>query len=223
MHRELLQRRKLSWATCLANTTGTVSATPRAVASGGSVTVRWSVQAPSGCSITQTLNTQPVARSGITTFQPMANASYVLRARSFGVSRILASVSVTVELPVINGWPTVTINANDQVPLFVQALSTSNALVYLENHDGSGYLAYRNLVLENGGWQDWGYFHTHMFDMHGQDDCWDAGTRDHGLQQRWPDRHPVAPHRRPGCDLVLRGRTVPGRRVSAQGRRELGD
>jgi hypothetical protein len=92
-----------------------------------------------------------------------------------------------------------------------------------DGSNGSGYLAYRNLVLENGGWQDWGYFHTHMFDMHGQDDCWDAGTRDHGLQQRWPDRHPVAPHRRPGCDLVLRGRTVPGRRVSAQGRRELGD
>ena len=51
-----------------------------------------------------------------------------------------------------------------------------------DGSDGSGYLAYRNLVLKNGGKHEripytdiW--FYTHQFDMHGQDDCfptWEA-------------------------------------------------
>jgi hypothetical protein len=41
-----------------------------------------------------------------------------------------------------------------------------------DGSDGSGYRAYRNLVLEHGGRHKrvlWG--HTHQFDMHGQDNC----------------------------------------------------
>jgi FG-GAP-like repeat/Right handed beta helix region len=41
-----------------------------------------------------------------------------------------------------------------------------------DGSDGSGYRAYRNLVLQHGGRHKrvfWG--HTHQFDMHGQDNC----------------------------------------------------
>lgn len=43
-----------------------------------------------------------------------------------------------------------------------------------DGREGSGYLAYRNLVLENGGLQDkyLGFWtHTHQFDMHARNDC----------------------------------------------------
>ena len=48
----------------------------------------------------------------------------------------------------------------------------------ISQEDGSswtGYRAYRNLVLENGGLDQWlygfGWAHTHLFDMHGQNTC----------------------------------------------------
>jgi hypothetical protein len=45
-----------------------------------------------------------------------------------------------------------------------------------DGSDGSGYLAYRNLVLQNGGKHrelPWpiGWVYTHQFDMHGQEHC----------------------------------------------------
>ena len=59
-----------------------------------------------------------------------------------------------------------------------------------DGSDGSGYLAYRNLVLEHGGLHRnlpvIGWVHTHQFDMHGQENCgisglfsdhvWNCGT-----------------------------------------------
>jgi Right handed beta helix region len=84
--------------------------------------------------VTQTLNGQSVPRSGSITVWPPANASYVLRAQFSGASRILSSAAVTVGLPVVNGRPTVTITSNDQAALFVQALGTDNALIYVQNH-----------------------------------------------------------------------------------------
>jgi hypothetical protein len=48
--------------------------------------------------------------------------------------------------------------------------------IFGDGSDGSGYQAYRNLVLEHGGLHRWipfpGFWvHTHQFDMHGQKDC----------------------------------------------------
>lgn len=45
-----------------------------------------------------------------------------------------------------------------------------------DGRDGTGYTAYYNLVLENGGLHRWipfpGFWtHTHQFDMHGRDNC----------------------------------------------------
>jgi hypothetical protein len=58
-----------------------------------------------------------------------------------------------------------------------------------DGSDGSGYLAYKNLVLEHGGrsycvlgWCS----HTHMFDMHGQSDCW-LGDRNCGRAGEYMD------------------------------------
>ncbi len=58
-----------------------------------------------------------------------------------------------------------------------------------DGSDRSGYLAYRNLVLENGGLTLWllgTWAHTHMFDMHGQDDCW-LGDRNCGVAGEYMD------------------------------------
>jgi hypothetical protein len=121
--------------TCLYNTTGSVWTDRQTIPLGESVTVRWSVQVPYNCTtVAQTLNSQSVPRSGSITVYPPANASYVLRARFSGATRILASAAVAVGLPVVNGRPTVTITSNDQAPLFVQALGTDNALIYVQNH-----------------------------------------------------------------------------------------
>jgi len=53
-----------------------------------------------------------------------------------------------------------------------------------DGKDGSGYTAYYNLVLENGGLHRWipfpGFWvHTHQFDMHGLEDC--------GVADIWSD------------------------------------
>src|SRR5262245_37276135 len=64
---------------CLANTTGGVWATPGTIDLGGSVTVKWSVHAPSGCTVTQTLNGTSVDRNGTWLRSPMADSSFALR------------------------------------------------------------------------------------------------------------------------------------------------
>jgi FG-GAP-like repeat/Right handed beta helix region/FG-GAP repeat len=123
---------------CLYNTTGGVWTNPPSIPIGGSVMVNWSVRVPSGCSsVTQTLNGQSVPRYGSMTVWPPANATYTLKARFAGASRIVATASVSVMLPVDeNGRPTVTITGNgpDQIALFLQGVSTDNAAVYVQNH-----------------------------------------------------------------------------------------
>jgi hypothetical protein len=124
---------------CLYNTTGGVWANPPSVPIGGSVTVSWSVHVPYNCTtVTQKLGGQSVARSGSMTFWPPANATYTLKAYFSGASRILSTASVSVMLPVDEetGRPTVTITGNspEQIALFLQAVSTDNAAVYVQNH-----------------------------------------------------------------------------------------
>jgi hypothetical protein len=58
-----------------------------------------------------------------------------------------------------------------------------------DGSDRSGYLAYRNLVLEHGGLTLWllgTWAYTHMFDMHGQEDCW-LGDRNCGVAGEYMD------------------------------------
>jgi hypothetical protein len=49
-----------------------------------------------------------------------------------------------------------------------------HAITQEEGSSRTGYRAYRNLVLPNGGLDQWlygfGWYHTHQFDMHGTDD-----------------------------------------------------
>ena len=115
---------------CLANTTGTVSVTPQTIHLGEAVTVRWTVRVPANCtSVVQTLNGQAIGRSGSKLAQPMANASYTLRARYGGTTRTLATTTVQVQLP-----QPVRITAGDQAPLLVQALGTPGQTIHIESH-----------------------------------------------------------------------------------------
>jgi hypothetical protein len=69
-----------------------------------------------------------------------------------------------------------------------------------DGSDGSGFRAYRNLVLEHGGLHRWipfpgTWIHTHQFDMHGQDSCgvgdifsdtvFNCGTAGHDMDIRF--------------------------------------
>lgn len=67
-----------------------------------------------------------------------------------------------------------------------------HAITGADGSNGSGYLAYRNLVLENGGKHrelPWpiGWVHTHQFDMHGQDDCFPSWSYNCGTAGEYMD------------------------------------
>jgi hypothetical protein len=66
-----------------------------------------------------------------------------------------------------------------------------------DGSDDSGYRAYENLVLENGGKHRkvlWKWYYTHQFDVHGQENCgvwsifsdslWNCGTAGHDVEVR---------------------------------------
>ena len=115
---------------CLADATASLTVTPPTINLGQSATVQWNVQAPSGCGLLALwLDATPVAHTGSFTVQPMATASFTLRATIPNASRTLARVWITVVLP-----STVTINANNQAPLLVQALGTANTVINVANH-----------------------------------------------------------------------------------------
>ena len=78
----------------------------------------------------------------------MSNSSWILHGHKAGGTGDLASASVRVRLPQVNGRPTVTITSDDQVGLFLQAIGEYNAVVRIQNHvnlDLSNQ-DYRNIV-----------------------------------------------------------------------------
>jgi VCBS repeat protein/parallel beta helix pectate lyase-like protein len=122
---------------CLGGATASFWASPATITLGqGGSTVHWAVHAPAGCAgMTQSITTRgPVASNGSFFIQPISNVSYILNASFHGGSRELARTAVTVDLPQEGGRPAVTITANDQQALLVQALGTPNALVRVQNH-----------------------------------------------------------------------------------------
>ena len=121
---------------CLSDTTASLWVSPAEITLGESVTVNWSVQPAVGCrGMTQTIGGfGEVARSGSKLEQPIANSSWTLNGHKAGGSRELASASVRVRLPQVNGRPTVTITSDDQVGLFLQAIGEYNAVVRIQNH-----------------------------------------------------------------------------------------
>lgn len=116
---------------CLTEATGSLSATPASVPLGGSSTLRWNVSIPSGCTAVRTyLDSQLVATSGSRIVTPQASSTHRLRLYISGYGeRTLATTNIGVQLP-----PRVDITANNQVPLFVQAMQTPNTTVVVANH-----------------------------------------------------------------------------------------
>src|SRR5262245_4322798 len=121
---------------CLSDTTASLWVSPAEITLGGSVTVNWSVHPAPRCrGMTQTINGfGEVASSGSRLVQPTANSSWIINGHRSGASRALASASVKVDLPQVNGRPTVTITSDDQVGLFLQAIGEYNAVIRVQNH-----------------------------------------------------------------------------------------
>ena len=75
---------------------------------------------------------EEVARNGSKLVKPSANSSWVLYGHKAGGSRELASTSVRVKLPQVDGRPNVTITSDDQVGLFLQAIGEYNTVIRIQ-------------------------------------------------------------------------------------------
>ena len=90
------------------------------------MTLSWNVQAPTGCgalAVTSTTLRRHAPAAALV--DPIASRSYALRISFGGASRSLATSWATVQLLTdASGRPTVTLTANNQVPLLIQAVNT---------------------------------------------------------------------------------------------------
>jgi hypothetical protein len=133
---------------CLAAASGSLRASPATVGLGSTTTLSWTAAIPSGCTTVRIyLGSESVSPVGFKTVQPLANATYRLRARLIGVGEAeLATLPVGVVLPPDSAAPgrqLVTITANNQAPLLVQALGTPHTTVVVSN-DVQLDLSYRH-------------------------------------------------------------------------------
>ena len=121
---------------CLTEATGSLSVSPAVVNPGQLVTLSWNVQAPTGCgALAVTVDHLAAGRSGSRAVDPIATRSYALRISYGGASRSLSTAWATVQLLTdASGRPTVTLTANHQVPLLIQAVTTENARIFVQNH-----------------------------------------------------------------------------------------
>ena len=121
---------------CVGGATATLSVSPAVVHPGQLVTLSWSVLAPSGCdALTVTVDHLAAGRSGQRVVDPIATRSYALYVAFGGASQRRASAQAVVELVKdATGRPTVTLTGNHQVPLLIQAITTENARIYIQNH-----------------------------------------------------------------------------------------
>jgi hypothetical protein len=121
---------------CVGNVTVSFHASRLSVPLGETTTLHWNVRA-NGCNVTQTINGASVARTGSRVETPTSNRTWTLTVRQGPGSRSW-SAPVTVTLPEdAYGRINVTITSNDQVGLFVQAVSSAestNAIVNIEDH-----------------------------------------------------------------------------------------
>ncbi len=129
---------------CVGEAHGSLSVSPAVVNPGQLVTLSWNVQAPVGCgALSVTVDYLSASRSGSRAVDPIATRSYGLRVAFGGAARTIATAVATVQLLTdSNGRPTVTLTANNQVPLLLQAITTPNARIFLQNHlelDLTGY------------------------------------------------------------------------------------
>jgi hypothetical protein len=141
---------------CILDTTGTLRASPTTVVFGQPVTLSWDVQIPPyGCGnvVQEILGMGPVhPRSGSMTVWPVGSGAWSLRVRSGNRAKLLAKQTVTVTntFPLVNGRPTINIDWNVQQALFVKAITTPNATVYLADDLNMDLSAYWYLPIAPG-------------------------------------------------------------------------
>jgi hypothetical protein len=121
---------------CLDNVTTTFYASPTTIAVGQKTTISWNVHA-GNCPVTQTIGGVSVLRSGSREETPSTNATWTLTVRlGSRTRRWTASVAVTLPKDEY-GRINVTITSNDQLNLFLQAISSqesTNAIVRIQDH-----------------------------------------------------------------------------------------
>src|SRR5262249_25816873 len=94
---------------------------------------------------------QIVARQGSMTVQVNGNTTFELRAWTTLSSKVLATTDVVVGLPVdSNGRVNVTIGANNQQALLIQALGTPNAIVHVANNVELDLRSRPTILIEQG-------------------------------------------------------------------------
>jgi hypothetical protein len=126
---------------CAHVTTGSVSVSAPSIALGQATAVHWSLHPAPGCAPTvvrvmyRDATTQTVIDTGLRgstgsgSDTPQSSGSYFLEAFINGWFADFGSAPVTVELPVVNGRPTVEITQPRQNTLFAQAVGVPNAVV----------------------------------------------------------------------------------------------
>src|SRR5688572_10906171 len=131
---------------CFEDLTGSFTASAYSIQLGQSVTLRWNVKAPTGCSaLRYYLGNSLVSASGSSVVTPLANATYSLRIVLSGIGQSnFGNASIAVALP-----QSVTISANNQTGLLTQALATPHTNVTVQNHVALD-LSYRTLQIAEG-------------------------------------------------------------------------
>jgi hypothetical protein len=126
---------------CVSNSSGSVSVSPSSVSLGQPTTVHWTLTKPANCPLTGRLffddpNTGHRLAVDGSVVTPTASGEYVLVVNVPGRSIDMASASVRVGLPMVNGHPlaSITHGGNDQVELFAQGLSTPSAVVTINSN-----------------------------------------------------------------------------------------
>jgi hypothetical protein len=105
---------------------------PGRVDLGASATLAWRIVVPTECrnQLSFTLNGKAIGLQESRRLTPMANTQYTLQVRApGGVARTIDTASIRVDLP-----DEVTIDRNDQQPLFAQAVGTAGTTVRVANN-----------------------------------------------------------------------------------------
>jgi hypothetical protein len=126
----------------------TFGVSPGRVDLGESTTLAWRIRVPDECrnQLSFTLNNQVIGLEGSRRLTPQANEKYTLRVRGpGGIPREIGTATITVVLP-----SDVTIDRNDQQPLFKQAVGTAGTTVRVASGVQLDLSGYENISVAAG-------------------------------------------------------------------------
>jgi hypothetical protein len=121
---------------CVSNSTASLSVSKHTFVAGETATLSWNLNKAPGCGMTPWLyfidaknGLHTVLPNNTAVVSPPTSGSYELDVFSNGYFYVMAQDSVTVSLPTVNGHPLAAITRSDQAGLFVQGVSTQDAVV----------------------------------------------------------------------------------------------